>query len=187
MGLYFFKDLIYIPKIQLTTEKKGQGMAKAKSKNPMGRPRFEVTPEVLEKTESLMAKGLTVEQCAGMLGISTSTFYLYQAEFSEFSDTIKRGQARGIDAVTNALFENATVDRNVPSIIFFLKNRAGWVDKTETKIHEERTVTLDLTRIGTDELAAIEHAFIKSNAGAGQGREVPQIIEGIYQGSLADD
>jgi len=162
-------------------------MAKAKSKNPMGRPRFEITPEVLEKTESLMAKGLTVEQCAGMLGISTSTFYLYQAEFSEFSDTIKRGQARGIDAVTNALFENATVDRNVPSMIFFLKNRAGWVDKTETKIHEDRTVTLDLTRIGTDELTAIEHAFIKSNAGAGQGREISEVIEGVYQGVMGDD
>ena len=187
VGLSFFKDLIYIPKIQLTTEKKGQGMAKAKSKNPMGRPRFEVTPEVLEKTESLMAKGLTVEQCAGMLGISTSTFYLYQADNSEFSETIKRGEANGIVQVTNALFENATVERDNTAIIFYLKNRAGWVDKTETKIHEERTVTLDLTRIGTDELAAIEHAFIKSNAGGGQGREVPQIIEGVYEGSVAND
>ena len=162
-------------------------MAKAKSKNPVGRPKFEVTEEVLDNVENLMTKGLTVEQCSGMLGISPSTFYLHQSENSEFSDRIKAGQARGIDAVTNALFENATVDRNVPSIIFFLKNRAGWVDKTETKIHEERTVTLDLTRIGTDELAAIEHAFIKSNAGAGQSREVPQIIEGVYEGSLADD
>ena len=162
-------------------------MPKAKSKNPVGRPKFEVTPEVLEKTESLMAKGLTVEQCAGMLGISTSTFYLYQAEFSEFSDTIKRGQARGIDAVTNALFENATVDRNVPSIIFFLKNRAGWVDKTETKIHEEKTITLDLTRIGTHELAAIERAFEQSNAGGSQGGKVPEIIEGVYESRMADD
>ena len=105
----------------------------------------------------------------------------------DFLDAIKKGEASGIEQVTNALFENATVDRNVPSIIFYLKNFAGWVDKTETKIHEERTVTLDLTRIGTDELAAIEHAFIKSNAGGGQGREVPQIIEGVYEGSVAND
>ena len=56
------------------------------------------------------------------------------------------------------------------AMLFYLKNRAGWVDKTETKIHEERTVTLDLTRIGTDELAAIEHAFIKSNAGRRSGQ-----------------
>jgi hypothetical protein len=39
-------------------------------------------------------------------------------------------------------------------MIFYLKNRAGWVDKTETKIHEEKTITLDLTRIGTHELAS---------------------------------
>jgi hypothetical protein len=187
VGLSFFKDLIYIPKIQLTTEKKGQGMAKAKSKNPVGRPKFEVTPEVLEKTEGLMAKGLTKEQCAGVLGIHTSTFMLYQAENSEFSEAIKRGQARGIDQVTNALFENATVDRNVPSIIFFLKNRAGWVDKTETKVHEEKTITLDLTRIGINELSAIERAFEQSNAGGSQGREIPQIIEGVYESRMADD
>jgi hypothetical protein len=40
--------------------------------------------------------------------------------------------------VTNALFENATVERDNTAIIFYLKNRAGWVDKTETKIHEEK-------------------------------------------------
>ncbi len=187
VGLSFFKDLIYIPKIQLTTEKKGQGMAKAKSKNPMGRPRFEVTPEVLEKTESLMAKGLTVEQCAGMLGISTSTFYLYQADNSEFSETIKRGQARGIDAVTNALFENATVDRNVTSIIFFLKNRAGWVDKQEIAATVDQNHIIDLTRISDDQLESIEAAFSRIEDRTGQGREIPQIIEGIYEGSVADD
>ena len=37
-------------------------MAKAKSKNPIGRPRFEVTPEVLARTERAMAQGLTKEQ-----------------------------------------------------------------------------------------------------------------------------
>ena len=187
VGLSFFKDLIYIPKIQLTTEKKGQGMAKAKSKNPVGRPKFEVTPEVLARTERAMAQGLTKEQCAGVLGISVSTFQLYQAENSEFSETIKRGQASGIDQVTNALFEKATVDRDNIAIIFYLKNRAGWVDKTETKVHEEKTITLDLTRIGINELSAIERAFKQSYAGASHGREIPQIIEGVYESSLADD
>ena len=162
-------------------------MAKAKSKNPVGRPKFEVTEEVLARTERAMAQGLTKEQCAGILGISVSTFMLHQAENSEFSDAIKRGEASGIEQVTNALFENATVDRNVPSIIFYLKNRAGWKDVKDMNVKDEKIITLDLTRIGTDELAAIEHAFIKSNAGAGQSREVPQIIEGVYEGSLADD
>ena len=82
---------------------------KTTKKKSVGRPKFKITEEVLQQTQSLMAKGLTKEQCAGMLGISVSTFMLHQAENSEFSDAIKRGEAMGIDAVTNALFENATV------------------------------------------------------------------------------
>ena len=162
-------------------------MAKAKSKNPVGRPKFGITPEVLARTERAMAQGLTKEQCAGALGISVSTFQLYQAENSEFSEAIKKGEASGIEQVTNALFENATVERDNTAIIFYLKNRAGWVDKTETKIHEEKTITLDLTRIGTHELQAIERAFKQSYAGASHGREIPQIIEGVYKSSMADD
>ena len=162
-------------------------MPKAKSKNPVGRPKFEITPEVLEKTEGLMAKGLTKEQCAGVLGIHTSTFMLYQAENSEFSEAIKRGQARGIDQVTNALFENATVDRNVPSIIFFLKNRAGWVDKQEIAATVDQNHIIDLTRISDDQLESIEAAFSRIEDRTGESGALPQIIEGVYEGSLADD
>jgi predicted DNA-binding protein (UPF0251 family) len=162
-------------------------MAKKKSKNPVGRPKFEVTPEVLENTRRFMAQGLTKEQCAASLGISVSTFQLYQAEYSEFSEAIKSGEAEGIQQVTNALYEKATIDRDNTAMIFFLKNRAGWVDKTETKVHEEKTITLDLTRIGIDELSAIERAFEQSYAGASSSGEVPQIIEGVYESSMADD
>ena len=162
-------------------------MAKAKSKNPVGRPKFEITPEVLENVENLMTKGLTVEQCSGMLGISPSTFYLHQSENSEFSDRIKAGQARGIDQVTNALFENATVDRNVPSIIFYLKNRAGWVDKQEIAATVDQNHIIDLTRIPDDQLDAIEAAFSRIEDRTGQGREVSAQSQGIYEGSLADD
>ena len=162
-------------------------MAKKKSKNPVGRPKFEVTPEVLENTRRFMAQGLTKEQCAASLGISVSTFQLYQAKYSEFSEAIKRGEAMGIEEVTNALFENATLERDNTAIIFYLKNRAGWVDKQEHKVATETTVTLDLTRIGVNELAAIERAFEQSNSGASQSGEIPQIIEGVYESSLADD
>jgi hypothetical protein len=162
-------------------------MAKAKSKNPIGRPRFEVTPKVIQSAEQFMAQGLTREQCAANLGISRSKFFEIQEQNVDFLDAIKKGEARGIGDVTNALFENATVERDNVAIIFYLKNRAGWVDKTETKIHEEKTITLDLTRIGTHELQAIERAFKQSYAGASHGRAIPQIIEGVYESSLADD
>ena len=154
----------------------------AKKKNPVGRPKFEITEEVLETTELLMAKGLTKEQCAGMLGIHTSTFMLHQSENSEFSDAIKRGQARGIDAVTNALFEKATIDRDNTAMIFFLKNRAGWADKQEVATTVEQKHVIDLTRIPDDKLKSIEDAFSRIDVGTGESGEVSQIIEGIYEG-----
>lgn len=162
-------------------------MAKKKSKNPVGRPKFKINEEVLQRTERLMAQGLTREQCARALGISVATFYVYQAENSEFSEAIKRGEALGIEEVTNALFENATLERDNTAIIFYLKNRAGWVDKQEHKVETENKVTLDLTRIGVNELAAIERAFEQSHSGASQSGEIPQIIEGVYEERMADD
>ncbi len=162
-------------------------MAKKKSKNPVGRPKFEINEEVLQRAERLMAQGLTKEQCARALGVSVSTFQLDQAENSEFSEAIKRGEALGIEEVTNALFENATLERDNTAIIFYLKNRAGWVDKQEHKVETENKVTLDLTRIGVNELAAIERAFEQSHSGASQSGEIPQIIEGVYEERMADD
>ena len=162
-------------------------MAKKKSKNPVGRPKFEINEVVLQRADRLMAQGLTKEQCARALGVSVSTFQLYQAENSEFSEAIKRGEALGIEEVTNALFENATLERDNTAIIFYLKNRAGWVDKQEHKVETENKVTLDLTRIGVNELAAIERAFEQSHSGASQSGEIPQIIEGVYEERMADD
>ena len=129
-----------------------------------------------------MAKGLTKEQCAGMLGVSVSTFMLHQAENSEFSEAIKRGQASGIDQVTNALFENATVEKDNTAIIFYLKNRAGWVDKQEIQSTVEQRHVIDLTRIPNDQLEQLENAFKQSDTGASEGREVSEIIEGVYEG-----
>lgn len=157
-------------------------MSDVKTKNPVGRPRFEITDEVLLNVENLMTKGLTKEQAAGMLGVSLSTFMLHQSENSEFSDAIKRGQARGIDAVTNALFEKATIDRDNTAMIFFLKNRAGWVDKQEVATTVEQKHVIDLTRIPDDQLKSIEDAFSRTDVGTGESGEVSQIIEGIYEG-----
>ena len=39
-------------------------MSDVKTKNPVGRPRFEITDEVLLNVENLMTKGLTKEQAS---------------------------------------------------------------------------------------------------------------------------
>jgi len=162
-------------------------MAKKKSKNPVGRPKFEVTEEVLERAERAMAQGLTKEQCAAALGISRSKFFEIQEQNVDFLDAIKRGEALGIEEVTNALFENATLERDNTAIIFYLKNRAGWVDKKEVATTVEQKHVIDITRISDEQLSALATIFEQSNSGASQSREIPQIIEGVYESSLADD
>jgi hypothetical protein len=164
-------------------------MAKAKSKNPIGRPRFEVTPEVLQEVEEMAGRGLTVNQISSCLGISPSTFYLRQAEFSEFSETIKKGQAIGLSKVTNKLFENAAVKGDNVAIIYYLNNRdkENWSNKNEFSATVEHKNIIDLTRVSDDQLSAITAAFKHVDAGASHGREIPQIIEGVYKSSMADD
>ena len=151
-------------------------------KRKVGRPRFEITPEVCEKVENLSAQGLTVEQISLVLGINKSTMFDKQNEYSDFSDALKRGRGKGIANVTNALYQKATVDKDNTAIIFYLKNRAGWVDKQEIQSTVEQRHIIDLTRIPDDQLESIENAFSRLDTGASEGGEVSEIIEGVYEG-----
>jgi|TARA_R110000850_G_scaffold256274_1_gene382160 hypothetical protein len=96
-----------------------------------------------EKLYDLAKIGLSEEQIAVSLGISVSTIGRRKREDERFSSTLKAGKQRGIDAVTNALFEGATGDKpNTSAQIFFLKNRAGWRDRTEVDANISGDVTM---------------------------------------------
>ena len=97
----------------------------------MGRPAFQITPEILEKTERLAAQGLNQVQISACLGIVQKTLIEKKRYFANFSNAIKLGKAKGIGTVTNALFESAK-NGSVPAQIFFLKNRdpENWKDVT---------------------------------------------------------
>ena len=150
-------------------------------KRKVGRPRFEITPEVCEKVENLSAQGLTVEQISLVLGINKSTMFDKQNEYPDFSDALKRGRGKGIANVTNALYTKA-VDGDNTAMIFYLKNRAGWVDKQEIQSTVEQRHIIDLTRIPNDQLEQLENAFKQPDTGASEGGEVSKIIEGVYEG-----
>lgn len=94
----------------------------------------------LSTVESLAAQGLTNEQIALALGISRSTHFQKKKDESDYSDAIKRGQAKGLAKVTNALFQNA-VSGNTTAQIFFLKNRAPnqWADVQKGEFEGEVT------------------------------------------------
>ena len=164
-------------------------MAKKKSKNPVGRPRFEVTPEVLKEVEEMAGRGLTISQMASCLGISPATIYNKQSEYLEFLETIKKGQAIGLQKVTNALFENATVERDNVAIIYYLNNRdkENWSNKHEVATTVEHKNVIDLTRMSDDQLSAIAAAFKQVDTGTGSSGALPQIIEGVYESRMVDD
>jgi len=98
----------------------------------MARPKIEITKELCKKAEALAAQGLTSSQIASVLGMGESTLYEKQKEFTEFSESIKKGRDKGIASITNALFTTAR-GGNLGAMIFYLKNRAGWKDKVETE------------------------------------------------------
>mgnify|MGYP003650024379 CR=1 FL=1 len=164
-------------------------MAKKKSKNPVGRPRFEITPEILQEVEEMAGRGLTVSQIAICLGVSPATIYNKQAQYLEFLETIKKGKAVGLSKVTNALFENATVEKDNVAIIYYLNNRdkENWSNKNEFAATVEHKNVIDLTRVSNDQLSAIAAAFVQSNTGEGSSRTISAQSQGIYEGSLADN
>ena len=76
----------------------------------MGRPRFEITPEILEKTERLAAQGLTQVQISACLGIVSKTLIEKKRAFSEFSNAIKNGRAKGVGTITCLLYTSDAAD-----------------------------------------------------------------------------
>ena len=96
----------------------------------MGRPNIEITAEICSEAERLASRGLTKSQIATALGFCRDTLRKKEQEFSAFSDAIKKGQAKGIAQVSNALYEKA-LSGNVTAMIFYLKNRSPsqWKDR----------------------------------------------------------
>jgi hypothetical protein len=153
----------------------------AKTKRKVGRPKFEITDDIMKKAEDYAAKGLTIDQIAAVLGISDATIYERQQEYPDFYDALKRGRATGIANVTNALYEKATVDKDLGAQVFYLKNRAGWRDRHEVETTVETKHVIDLTGIDNESLKQLESVLEQSITRTGEGREVPKIIDGVHE------
>jgi hypothetical protein len=105
---------------------------------PVARPVIEITKKMITDCEKLASKGLTLEQISHCVGISYDTLNKNKKLLPELNEAIKRGQASGIEQITNALF-NKALDGDNTSMIFYLKNRdqANW---GERPIEQETTV-----------------------------------------------
>lgn len=89
----------------------------------------------LAEVERLAGQGLTDQQIADSLGISRRTLANRKKDSAQIAQAIKRGKAKGIETVTNALFHKITKERNTTAIIFYLKAQAGW---KETQLIEQK-------------------------------------------------
>ncbi len=156
-----------------------------KSIKKVGRPKFVVTKEMCNKAEAYAAQGLTQEQIAMALGIGLSTLYEKQNEFTEFAEAIKRGKGKGIQTITNRLYEKALEGDNT-AMIFYLKNRAGWQDKIEKETIVEHKQVIDLTRISDEELDNLERTLRRASTQSLQ-REDEKVIEGVHKEIVASD
>ena len=124
-------------------------------KGKPGRKKIKLNDEEsLRKIVELGAQGLTSGQIAKCLGVSWSTIDRRRKEFDEIEEAIKKGEALGVQQVSNALMRSAVEDKNVTAQIFYLKNRAPdqWADRQEINYN------LDLKNVLTDARSRIiEH------------------------------
>lgn len=102
----------------------------------VGRPEFEITPEVLDQAEKLAMRQLSKKHIALMLGMSVGTFCNKQNEYIEFFEAIERGYAKGIAVIGNAAYDRAKSGSEKLQM-FFLKTKG---DFQETINHKHEIV-----------------------------------------------
>lgn len=146
----------------------------------MGRGKYEewLTEDGLTKIEAWARDGLTDEQIAHNIGITTTTLYDWKKKYSAFSDALKKGKEVVDIQVENALLKRAlgysytettrerlengkmevtkTVTKEVQSDttaqIFWLKNRRPdrWRDKQNVELDGKLDNEVNI-KIGVDE------------------------------------
>lgn len=122
-------------------------------------------PENLDQVREMAARGLTMTQIASALGISRSTAFARMIDNPDFSDSIKEGQATGLHAVANALYEHALAG-NVTAMIFYLKSRAPeqWLDVARSEPAQNVVIEQVERALPVDEatLVRMAHAYVKT-------------------------
>ena len=88
---------------------------------PGPKPRT-LTKNLLDQIEFHASRGLSQQQICHALGISETWWYDAKQKSAEISDRFKRGQAKGLAEVSNAIYEQA-LNGSTGAACFFLKNR----------------------------------------------------------------
>ena len=82
----------------------------------------EISKELLGRVEQLATRGLSQKQVCDALCFSETWWHAKKQEISELGEFYKKGQAKGLAEVSNALYEQA-LNGSTGAACFFLKNR----------------------------------------------------------------
>ena len=82
----------------------------------------EISKELLGRVEQLATRGLSQKQVCHALVFSETCWHAKKQEFSELGEFYKKGQAKGLAKVSNALYEQA-LSGSTGAACFYLKNR----------------------------------------------------------------
>jgi len=117
------------------------------SKGKVGRPKFEPTPEILEKIETYAAMGMRKNSIAFALDLNPSTYSEKQSEYPELAKAFERGRSKGVAHAASKLHE-LIKDKHYPAIQFYLKSQDDWKenDPSVTTV-QPITVTVDGKKI----------------------------------------
>ncbi len=92
-----------------------------------GRPPVKLEPDQVERIKKAAGLGLTFEDISILSGCSIDTLKKY------CGDILLEGRANTNAAVASSLFA-AAKSGNVTAMIFWLKCRAGWVDRQAIEV-----------------------------------------------------
>ena len=88
---------------------------------PGPKPRI-LTKDLLEQIEFQASRGFSQQQICHALGISETWWYDAKQKIAEISESFKRGKAKGLAEVSNAIYEQA-LNGSTGAACFYLKNR----------------------------------------------------------------
>lgn len=99
-------------------------------KNKRGRPQHLPTATTRNKIYNLSIVGTRYEDIALIMGINNDTLKKY------YSEELEKGRIEANAAVAGTLYEKAK-QGDTPSMLFWLKTRAGWSEKNTTELTGE--------------------------------------------------
>ena len=91
-------------------------------------PLFEPSEDQRRTVKALSGYGVPQDGIAIHIGVDPKTLRKH------FRDELDRGSVEATAKVAQTLFHLATVEKNVPSVIFWMKARAGWREKHQVEV-----------------------------------------------------